>query len=300
MHPLRHILYFLALGTFWGVSPSLYRYWGEAGVPASHVIGYSGFGLALFLGFVARWRDGRFSLDRQLLTYGFICALLMNVPFAWSLTLARHVPTPELALIFSISPLINFAVAAASGKERITPRRATAIALGFACSALLILSREGAVSGQMSWWLLAAFINPVLWAAYNWYAQAHWPPTATTYSVGALESFWSGALALPFMLVMAPPLQTHYGAAAAWTIVAATLMWVAERISFFTLIRERGAAYTAQAIYLATPAAVLIAMALYGGAGDIWLWLALGLLMVALYLNNSGSNVRQAATQMSS
>ena len=292
MHALRHVLYFVALGTFWGVSPSLYRYWGEAGVPASHVICFSGLGLAVFLGLVARWRDGRFGWNRQLLTYGFICAVLMNVPFTWSLTLARHVPTAELALIFSISPLINFAVAAATGHEPFTQRRVIAVALGFASSAILILTREGTVSGQVSWWLIGAFINPLLWAAYNWYAQNNWPKTGTTFSVGAAESLLSGLLALPFMLVLSPPWETPYGALAAWTIAAATLMWVAERISFFTLIREKGAAYTAQAIYLATPAAVLIAMALFGGAGDVWLWASLALLMLALYLNNSGRSGR--------
>jgi hypothetical protein len=74
---------------------------------------------------------------------------------------------------------------------------------------------------------------------------------------------------------------------------------VAERISFFTLIREKGAAYTSQAIYLATPAAVLIAMFFFGGGSDAWLWASLALLMVALYLNNSGA-IRPAAIQPSS
>lgn len=299
MHGFRHIAYFIALGAFWGISPSLYRYWGATGVPASHVIGYSGLGLALCMGLIARLREGSFGMTRATLTYGLVCACLMNVPFAWSLTLARHVPTPELALVFSISPLINFALAAATGRQKLTPRNLTAIGLGFVSSAILIITREGMVSGKVSWWLLAAFANPVMWAAYNWYAQSRWPKGGTTFSIGASESLWSGLLAIPFTIALAPPWQTTYGAAAGWTIVAATLMWVAERISFFTLIRERGAAYTAQAIYLATPAAVVIAMVLFGGAGDTWLWLSLALLMAALYLNNSGKAAMPAATQPS-
>ena len=289
MHSLRHLVFFIALGLFWGASPSLYKYWGEVGVPASHVIGYSGLALAVFLGMAARWWEGATGWSYGVLRYGFVCAVLMNVPFSWSLTLARHVPAPELALVFSISPLINFIVGAPFGGEPVTRRRVVAILFGFTASAVLIMSREGMVSGAVSWWLIAAFINPVLWAAYNWYAQHHWPKGGTTLGIGAAESLWSGLLAVPFMLYFAPPWSTPYqGSFAYWSILAATLMWVAERISYFTLIREKGATYTSQAIYLATPAAVLIAVAVFGGAGDLWLWVSLVLLMFALWLNNSG------------
>jgi drug/metabolite transporter (DMT)-like permease len=300
MHTFRHIIYFIGLGLFWGVSPSLYSYWGGAGVPASHIITYSGAGIALVMGLVARRLEGAFGWTWDIQRYALICAALMNVPFTWSLTLARHVPTAELALVFSISPLISFLVGVISGRDLLTARRTIAITLGFLASAILIITRDGMATGDVSWWLLAAFVNPLLWATYNWYAQVNWPRTATTLSVGAAESLWSALIALPFLLHFSPPWSTSYsGTWAAWSIVAATAMWVVERVSFFTLIREKGAAYTSQAIYLATPAAVLIAMFFFGGAGDHWLWVSLALLMAALYLNNSGP-VRRAATQPSS
>jgi len=293
MPSLRHPAYFVALALFWGVSPAMYRYWGEVGVPASHVIVYTGFGLALFLGAFARWTQGRFGWNRDVMTYSLVCAFLMNVPFSLSLTFARHVPTAELALVFSLSPLINFAVGAITGRDPMTARRALAIAVGFAASCILVVSREGTFSGQVSWWLLASFINPFLFAAYNWFAQRHWPRGGTTFTIGAAESFWSGVLALPFMLVLSPPWVVEFtGKMAVWSIVAATLMWVAERISFFTLIRERGATYTSQAVYLSAPMAVIFAVIFFGGATDIWLWLSLAILMFALWLNNSGPAAR--------
>jgi drug/metabolite transporter (DMT)-like permease len=301
MLALRHVLYFIALGLFWGVSPSLYKYWGESGVPVSHVIGYTGFGLAVFLSLMARAREGSWGLSAPIVRYGLICATLMNVPFAWSLTLARYVPAPELAIVFSVSPIVSFVVGAVTGRDPFTGRRVLAILFGFAASTILVVTREGMVGGQVSWWLIAAFINPVLWAAYNWYAQTNWPKEGTTFSVGASESLMSGLLALPFVFVMAPPWSTSYaGPVAWWSLIFATFMWLAERVAFFTLIREKGASYTSQAVYLSSPAAVFIAMYFFGGAGDVWLWFSLGLLMVALYLNNSGKAVTPAAIPPSS
>jgi hypothetical protein len=54
MPSLRHPAYFVALGLFWGLSPSQYRYWGDAGVPVSHILVYTGFALALCLGLLVR------------------------------------------------------------------------------------------------------------------------------------------------------------------------------------------------------------------------------------------------------
>ncbi len=291
----RHLFYFIVLGLFWGLSPSQYRYWGEAGVPVSHIIVFTGFGLAVFLSLLARLRHGKVGWNREVLTYSLVCALLMNVPFSFSLTFARHVPTPELALVFSLSPLINFVVGAATGKEPLTRQRLMAIALGFVACAILVVSRGG-VSGHVTGWLLASFVNPFLYAGYNVYANARWPRGGTTFSIGAAESFWSGVLATPFMFALARPWETHYASSLAYaSIAAATLMWVMERVAFFTLIREKGATYTSQAVYLSAPMAVIFAMIFFGGSGDIWLWASLAIVMLALWLNNSG-----AATQPSS
>ena len=97
---------------------------------------------------------------------------------------------------------------------------------------------------------------------------------------------------LPILLLLAPPWSPDVPAASAyWTVLLACGMWTLERIAFFTLIQEKGAVFTVQAVYLSTPAAVVIALAFYGGA-DSWLFIALAILMAALYFNNTGSAAR--------
>ena len=296
MTNFRHLSYFVALALFWGISPSQYSYWGKAGVPVSHILVFTGFGLAVFLAALARWKHGAVGWSSGVLTYSLVCAVLMNIPFSLSLTFARHVPPAELALVFALSPLINFAVGAMSGREPVTPRRLAAVLIGFAACATLVLTRQGMLAGQVSWWLLASFINPLLYAGYNWYANRHWPRGGTTFSIGAAESLWSGVLGLPFMLLLAPPWEYTYSAFAYGSIAVATLMWVAERISFFTLIREKGPSYTAQAVYLSAPAAVIFGVIFFGGSGDIWLWASLAILMLALWFNNTGIENKPAST----
>jgi drug/metabolite transporter (DMT)-like permease len=217
----------------------------------------------------------------------------MNVPFGLGLVFARHVPATELALIMSTAPIFNYLAALLTRRENAVPRRLLAILVGFVSSATLILSRDGMLSGDVSWWTIAAFSGPVMYTAYNWYAARHWPKDRDILSVGAAESVWSGLLIIPVMLWFAAPWSPSTPPLIAyWSVAVAGGMWIIERIAFFTLIRDKGAVYTIQAVYVATPAAVLWAIFFFGGGADLWLWMSLALLMLALWLNNSGKAVR--------
>ncbi len=296
MTSARHLSLFIVLGLFWGVSPSLYRHWGVMGMPVPHVIFLTGTGVAVVLAVICQIRGIDWIGGRRLQLFGLGCAILMNVPFAMGLVFARHVPPTELALIISTAPIVNYLMALVSRRENAAPRRLLAILLGFASTAILVITREGMLSGTVSWWLVAAFSLPVLYSAYNWFAAIWWPPRAHAMAAGVSESFWSGMLALPFLLLFAPPWSAEQLPVTAYgTVLLACAMWVLERIAFFTLIQEKGAVFTVQAVYLSTPAAVVIALSFYGGA-DVWLFVSLAVLMGALYLNNSGSAAKPTST----
>lgn len=288
----RHFSYFLALGLFWGISPSLYRHWGHIGMPPTHVIVVTGLGVGVILAILGTVRGISWAGGWPLQFYGAGCAALLNVPFAMGLYFARHVPPTELALIISTAPIVNYLIALVTRRENAAPRRLLAIALGFASTALLVITRQGMLSGEVSWWLIGSFSLPILYSGYNWFAAIWWPRDSHAIAAGVAESLWSGLLALPFLYYFAPPWSNGQLPIAAYvTVGLACLMWTAERIAFFTLIREKGAMFTVQAIYLSTPAAVVIAVAFFGGA-DNWLFVSLAILMLALWFNNSGSAAR--------
>jgi drug/metabolite transporter (DMT)-like permease len=297
----RHILWFLALGLFWGVSPTLYKHLANIGMPVSHTIVFTGIGVGVAMLAIAGWQEGWSGFNRRTLVYGLTCAGLMNIPFGLNLIIASHVPPTELSIIITTSPFFNYLIALFTGRENASPRRLFAIAFGFVSTLVLILSRQGTLSGDISVWLVASFAIPLLYCAYNNYAASAFPRGASTMVIGAAESMWSGLWAIPFMMTLAPPgsadipqLSTY------WILIAATVMWIVERMSYFTLISEKGAVYTTQATYLSVPFSVLISGLIFGGVNDPWLWMSLSILMCALYLNNTESAVKVAATQKSS
>ncbi len=296
----RHFAYFMALGLFWGISPSFYRQLAIMNMPPAHTIFVTGIGVGLILLLIGRWALGTWKLDRSVLRYGAVCAFLMNVPFGVTLYLARYVPPTELSVVITTSPFFSYLLALATGWESATPRRLLAIVVGFTSTLILILSRDGMMQGQVSWWLVASLLVPILYTLYNAFAGRAWPDNADTTQIGAAESLFSGLFALPFIFAF-----TSFGSESApspngyWIFVPLVVMWVVERIAYFTLIRDKGAIYTVQATYVSTPAAVIIAAVFFGGVQDKWLWVSLALLMVALYLNNTGRVARPETTPQS-
>jgi len=198
MTPPRHLSLFITLGLFWGVSPSLYRYWGVLGMPVSHVIVLTGIGVAAALALICQLRGIDWIGGKKLHIFGLGCAVLMNVPFAMGLFFARHVPPTEMALIISTAPIVNYLVALATRRENAAPRRLAAILLGFVSTAILVITRQGMLSGDFSWWLIATFSLPILYSAYNFFAAAWWPHGCHPMAAGVAESTWSGLLAIPF------------------------------------------------------------------------------------------------------
>jgi drug/metabolite transporter (DMT)-like permease len=296
----RHFTYFMLLGLFWGISPSFYKLLANINMPFSHTIFVTGIGVGVVMWLISAWRSGTFLLDASILRYGAGCAFLMNVPFAINLFLARYVPPTELSIVITTSPFFSYLLALATGWESATRRRLLAIAAGFTSTLILILSREGMLQGHVSWWLVLSLLVPMLYTLYNAFAGRAWPEKADTLKAGAAESLFSGLFALPLVLLLAPfggegsPALSGY-----WIMLPLVVMWVVERIAYFTLIRDKGAVYTVQATYVSTPAAVVIAAVFFGGVQDKWLWVSLALLMVALYLNNTGRVVTPAPTPQS-
>jgi drug/metabolite transporter (DMT)-like permease len=295
----RHFAWFMALGSFWGVSPAVYKHLANIGMPETHTIVLTGFGVGFVMLAIAVWRSGWRGFDRRLIKYGAVCAFLMNIPFAYNLWLAGHVPPTELAIIITLSPLFNYTWAWIAGTEDTSQRRLVAIIFGLLSTVVLIVTRSDKGFGEASWWLVAAMGVPLMYCVYNNYAARNWPQGADVIQAGASESIWSGLWLLPALLIMDPPGAAsnpalwHY-----WIMVALTVLWVIERFAYFTLINEKGAVYTVQATYVSTPAAVFLAGIVFGGVNDQWLWVSLSLLMVALYLNNTG-RVRPMSTQPS-
>jgi drug/metabolite transporter (DMT)-like permease len=308
MTPLTQLLFVLGLGAFWGFSPALNKIMGDHGLPVTHILVLSGFGVGLGLLALQRLMGNRLQLNRQIAVYGICCAVLLNVPWFGSLTVVRHVPVTVSAVIISTSPLWTYALAVLLRRERATSLRLLALCVGFLSSLVVILTRDDLRVADVdasfggfgiNGWVLVAMTLPILYAIYNTYTSMAWPKGMTASTAGIVESFATTLVVLPLVPLLEPvgfsDLHTGY-----WLIGLATAMWILERVCYFSMIERAGPVTTVQAIYVATPAAVVFGLVLFGEPASVWLWISLALLMLALWLNNRALTRAHLAAEVES
>jgi drug/metabolite transporter (DMT)-like permease len=288
MTGLTQAWFVIGLGLFWGISGPLNKGLGLAGVPVTHILVASGFGVGLGLMALQRLAGERLKVGWAEILYGFGCAVLVNVPRGIGLAAIRHVPVTLSAVVTSTTPLWTFALALALGRETFSGLRLLALVVGLVSSIVVIVTRPDANLSGANWWLLVTAGLPLLFAAYNNFTAAAWPTGMSARTAGVVESLASGLICLPLLLWMDPPgsAATVVQAAGYLMLFAVTVMWVAERVFYFNMIQHAGSVSTVQAVYVATPAAVLFGWALFGETVDLWLLLGLVLLMASLWLNN--------------
>ncbi len=289
MAGLTQALFVIGLGLFWGLSAPLNKALGLAGIPVTHILVASGFGVGFGLMALQRAIGERLKIGWPEVLYGFGCGVLVNIPWGLSLAAIRHVPITLSAVITSTTPLCTFALAVLLGRETFSPLRMLALVVGFVSCLAVILTRPGANVSGVDMWVWVTALLPVLFAVYNVFTSAAWPKGMPALTAGVVESLASGLICLPLLLWIGPPdgarptlsLQIGY-----LLLLATVVMWVLERVCYFRMIRHLGSVSTVQAVYVSTPAAVLFGFALFGEALDLWLLLGLGLLMLSLWLNN--------------
>ncbi len=288
MSGLTQILFVIGLGLFWGISPVLNKGMGLTGVPVTHILVASGFGVGLGLTALQRAMGERLTIGRPEILFGLGCGLLLNIPWGIGLAAIRHVPVTLSAVVISTTPLWTFAFALLLGRERYSWQRLLALIVGLASCIVVIVTRPGASLAGIDWWVWATFALPLLYASYNSFTSMAWPKGMPALTAGVVESFASGVLCLPLLLWIDPvggsTLILH--PAGYLLLLATTVMWIVERVCYFNMIRYLGPVSTVQAVYVATPAAVLFGFALFGESIDLWLLVSLALLMASLWLNN--------------
>ncbi|MDP9138459.1 MAG: DMT family transporter [Pseudomonadota bacterium] len=286
MRTIKHNSSLIGLGLFWGLSPSLYKFLGEAGIPIAQIIVITGVGVGLGLAALQVYQYGHSGLGRRVWLYGASCAVLLNVAFAASLYFATRLPITTYAMIVSTTPFMTYAVALILGRDRLRNWRILALLTGFLGALVVILSRHGPGEDYASPLAFACFSLPLLYALYNNFAAARWPRDAGTLTVGIAESLASAAVALPFLLwpgQLVLPNDIGFGYA---LVVFATVMWIVERIAFFWLIKSVGPVSTMQAVYISTPGAVVIGLVLFAEQPSLWLAVSVALVMIALWFDS--------------
>ena len=238
-------------------------------------------------------------LKRDHLRFYAIAGLLgFALPFLVEISVAPHLSASTFVMIVTSAPIWTVFLSTVFRLEPNNWYRITGIIIGFGATALVIIGLETGASNAADLaqpiWIAAAFIIPILYAAYVLYTAAAWPVGIDSLQV-ALGQAVVGLLAFAiFWLTFSEHNWPARLSAFDWSIVAIVLSEILALVLFFRLARSQGGSFATQANYIAVVSGTLIGAVYFSQSLNWLIFAGIASLIIALWL--SGKSVARTAS----
>jgi drug/metabolite transporter (DMT)-like permease len=261
------LAWLIVLGFLWAARLTAIKAAATSGIDAQAIVSVSVLGIAFFLSAVSMARGAFPPMTRAAVKFYTLSGLLgFIMPFVLENIASPHLPVFVFILIISTMPMITLLLGSASRIEKLRPRQAAAIFLGFMAAVLIAIDMRGgggSVSGGVIW-IAIGFGVPLLYAINTLFIASRWPAGADAVQVG------NGQALIMSAAVLLGGITT--GGIAGWPAVAGNLPAILGIVVFEALAllvylritRDHGAAYVSQANYVSLVFAAVLGFAIFG------------------------------------
>ena len=238
------------LGTLWGLTPAVGKLAVAGGIgPVAYALFYAGFAAAILCGVVAAQRAHLPAHPRALGFYVLSGLIGFATPGTLTFVALQHVPAGLLAMVLPAAPLLTFLLAAATGLERATARRAAGVVLALAGTALALTPGAALPAGGSLLWAALTVLVPCCYALSNLFAVRFRPPGAPPLALAAgttcAATLWLIPAAALFGQFRPPGFDTATALAASQGLLVA-----AAYLIYFRLLTRQGGVFVSQVGYL--------------------------------------------------
>ncbi|WP_439580148.1 DMT family transporter [Elioraea sp.] len=238
------------LGTLWGLTPAVGKLAVAGGIgPVGYALLYAGFAAAILGGVVTAQRAHLPGHPRALGFYAVSGLIGFATPGTLTFVALQHLPAGLLAMVLPTAPLITFLLAAATGLERATPRRAAGVAVALTGTALALAPGAALPAGGSLRWAALTVLVPCCYALSNLFAvrfrPAGAPPLALAAGTTAAATLWLIPASLLFGQFRLPGADAATALAAGQGLLVATAYLI-----YFRLLTRQGGVFVSQVGYL--------------------------------------------------
>ncbi len=256
--------------------------------------GYRHFGLifwqlvigAIVLGVVQTVRSAPFRRDPAALKVYVIIALIGTViPNSAGYEAIRHLPSGLISILLSLVPMFAFPIAMALGNEDFKFVRFMGLCFGLA-GVLLIVGPEASLPDRGA----IVFVFVALISSFCYGMEGNIVARWGTAGLSPIEVLFGASLV---GAVMALPLALGTGhfidPRVSWglpefAILLSGLIHVAVYTTYVWMVGKAGPVFAVQVSYLVTGFGVLWAMLILGERYSGWVWAAMGVMMIGMFL----------------
>ena len=281
-----YIAMLIAMGLGWGMTQPL----GKIAVSTGH----QQFGLifwqlvvgVVLLGAVLLVQRRAVPVTSETLGFAVIIALIgtiiPNSTFYYSVA---HLPSGIMSILISTVPLMAFPVAMMLGMDRFSAGRLAGILCGLVGVALIALPSSSLPDAGMAAYLPIAMIGPLFYALEGNYVAKFGTAGMDAVQAMFLASVIGAMIMLPVALGSGQwiDLEAPWGRAE-WALVLGSAVHTMCYCAYVWLAGRAGAVFAAQCGYIVTGTGVIWAMLILGERFSGWVWAALAVMLLGLFL----------------
>ena len=276
----------VAMGLGWGSTQPL----GKIAVSTGH----KQFGLIFWqmvvgivlLGAILIVQRRRIPITRQTLGFAVLISvigtIIPNSTFYYSVA---HLPSGIMSILISTVPLMAFPVALMLGMDRFSAGRLAGLLCGLIGVALIALPSASLPEAGMVAYLPIAMIGPLFYAFEGNYVARFGTAGMDAVQAMCLASIVGVVIMLPVAMGSGQwvDLTLPWGPAEV-ALLAGSVVHNLCYCAYVWLAARAGAVFAAQTSYIVTGTGVIWAMLLLGERFSPWVWAALGIMMLGLFL----------------
>ena len=226
---------------------------------------------------------------RDFVLYIGVAVLGTVFPNYFSYLAAANLPAGIIVIVVALVPLFAMPVALLMGYEKLSVLRLFGVLFGAVAVGLLVGPEASLPDPSKVIYVMLAILMPLSYGAegsFLVWAKARIkqsPPSPVKVLFGA--SLVGLAISLPLALITGEFFSpVRVWSAPEWAIVAAAALNWAAYIGYVWLIGKAGPVFAAQVAYVVTAFGVFWAMLFLGETYSVYIWAALGVMMVGLLL----------------
>ncbi|MEJ6389617.1 DMT family transporter [Gymnodinialimonas ulvae] len=276
----------VGMGAAWGITQPLSKIAVSEGYRDIGIIFWQFAIGAALLGALLVIRRKALPLQPVHLRFYLLIALIGTILPNWaSFTAAVHLPSGILSIVIATVPMMALPIAVGLGMDRFSPARIAGLTLGLLAIIAISAPDSSLPDAGMAIWLPIALIAPFLYACEG-NIVGRWG----THGLDAMQVLAGASLV---GVLISAPLAWVTGewidprgpwGVPDWAILGSSLAHVAAYVTYVWLVGAAGAVFTAQVGYLVTGFGILWAKLILGEIYSTWVWAALALMMVGLFL----------------
>ena len=276
----------LIMGAGWGITVPMSKIAVSTGHQPLGLVFWQMVIGAVLLGAIVFVRGGRVALGRRQITLYLAIAFLGTImPNAASYRAAAHLPAGVMSIVIAMVPMFAFPIALALGQDRFSIARVVGLGLGLGGVALLV-GPEASLPDRA----MVAFIPLALIAPFFYGLEGNFVGKFGTAGLDPIEVLFGASV---FGAVLSLPLALGFGhwlnplggfGAPESALVLSSIVHALVYAGYVWLVGRAGAVFAAQVSYLVTIFGVGWAMLILDETYSGYIWGALGLMLLGMFL----------------